>query len=307
MDISVIICTHNRCQSLKKVLNDLEHLVIPEGLKWEVVIVDNHSNDNTKNIINEFQKKDSIPLKYIFEERKGKSYALNTGLREADGEIMAFTDDDVQVHPQWLEQLIEIFKKFECLGIGGKIIPTWTSDKPQWLIEEGPYKLMTVIVKYDLGKEPCEIMTPPWGANMAFKRIAFDQYGFFRTDLGPNPVNLVRGEDSEFCMRLIRGGEKIIYAPEVIVYHPVEKERTEKGYFKLWYYNYGRALIRVDSNHGDTVCYFGVPRYLLRKLLENCFLWIIMFNTRRRFYFKLQCYQLAGEIAEFLSISKKFK
>jgi glycosyltransferase involved in cell wall biosynthesis len=298
MDISIVVCTYNRCETLRKVLRDLNKLRIPEGTSCEVLVVDNNSNDGTRAVVEEFVKNRSGFFKYIFESRRGKSSALNTGVNSARGEVIAFTDDDVTVDGEWLAEIEGAFESYGCMGIGGKIIPVWNCERPQWFEEEGPYSLYAAVVKLDLGDEARELQVPAFGANMAFRRTAFEKYGLFREDLGPNPENLIRGEDSEFSLRVIRGGEKFMYVPTAVVYHPVEEQRTEKKYFQKWYFDYGRSKVRKQPISDRAICYKGVPKYLIRMLLEQTVKWILSLNPRRRFYYKLQAYEIAGEIAE---------
>src|SRR5262249_35027180 len=149
----------------------------------ELIIVDNNSTDDTRAVVADFGRVSGIKVRYIFEAQQGLCYARNTGIKAAKGEIIAFTDDDVTVDPQWLRRLTSAFEQFECLGVAGKIVPVWPYQKPLWLQMEGPIRLMSVIVSFDLGEELCEIVIPPFGANMAFRKVAFEKYGFFRTDL----------------------------------------------------------------------------------------------------------------------------
>lgn len=298
MEISVVLCTYNRSEGLQKVLSNLARLTLPECSSCEVIVVDNNSMDDTKAVVEEFSRTRPGFFKYVLESRQGKSFALNTGIGLAKGKIIAFTDDDVELDRDWLVEITKAFESFDCIGIGGKIIAVWNCQKPRWYVESGPYKLMEAIVRLDLGEQPLELGKPVWGANMAFRRTVFEKYGLFRGDLGPNSENSIRGEDSEFCWRLLRGGEKVMYAPKVVVYHPVEEKRTKKNYFKSWYFDYGRALVRTGDIPEQAICYFGVPRYLFRQYVEASAKWLCCLNPRGRFYYKLQACLARGAIVE---------
>lgn len=298
MDVSIILCSYNRCENLRNVLRDLIDMEAPQSVSYEVLVIDNNSTDKTRLVVETAIKEKPSLFKYILETKQGKSFALNKGIRSAQGSILAFTDDDVQVDRKWLIGITECFAGSDCVGVGGRILPIWNSIKPHWFDEGGPYG-PGGIVKLDFGEHPCELQRPVWGANMAFRRKVFDKYGLFREDLGPNPTNLVRGEDTEFCSRLIRGKEKIVYAPMALVFHPVEEERATKKYLKSWWFNEGRA--RQRSNPIDAkshVCYLGIPRYYFRTFLNAAIKWLFCGNTKRRFALKLQVYAIAGEIAE---------
>ena len=299
--VSIIVCTYNRADSLQRTLRSLNEMTVVHDQGWELVVVDNNSTDSTKACVDKFKQESKFPVRYIFESRQGKPYALNTGIQSATGEILLFTDDDVIVDKGWLSNVIKTFSETQCVGVGGRIAPVWPGEKPSWFRTDGPYGLMSAIASYDLGDFPCELNSTnvPFGANVAFRREAFDRYGYYRTDLGPS-AGKDRigggGEDTELARRFVRSGEKLMYAPSAIVYHPVEPERARKRYFKLWHFEYGKALIKLGVDVPRGVQYFGVPRYLFRSFFENSFKWLVAINPHKRFYYKLQVYLFAGEI-----------
>jgi glycosyltransferase involved in cell wall biosynthesis len=301
MTISIIVCTFNRVRSLARTLRSLKEMSLPSSEQWELIVVDNNSSDSTKSFVLEFKQESPVPVRYIFESQQGKPFALNMGIQSAAGELLLFTDDDVIVDRYWLRNINNTFKETDCLGVGGKIVPVWPSQKPSWFQTDGPYGLMSAIANYDLGELSCELnsASAPFGANVAFNRRAFEKYGYYRTDLGPS-AGKDRigggGEDTEFARRLLRAGERLIYSPAAIVYHPVEPQRTQKRYFQQWYFEHGKSLIKLREDVPAGMHYFGVPRYLFRCLFESVFRWLVAFNRRKRFYYKLQTYLFAGEI-----------
>jgi glycosyltransferase involved in cell wall biosynthesis len=304
--VSVILCTYNRAVLLEQALASLAQQALPEDSGVEILVVDNNSPDHTARVVQGFMSRHPERFRYVFEKRQGKSYALNTGIQEARGEIMAFTDDDVTFHPGWLTELVGPFDQAACLGVGGRIVPVWTVNKPEWLQLEGPHRLMSTIVRFDLGEDTCPLKTSPFGANMAFRREAFRKYGLFRTDLGPNAGTEIRGEDTEFCRRLINAGESLVYAPRSIVYHPVEKRRTEKSYFLSWYFDYGRATVRENGRSKNWLSVFGIPAYyLFRSLPLHLLRWILATSPPRRFYFKLNTYLILGKLSEYFALRKE--
>ena len=137
MDLSVIICTWNRAEYLRQALASLQECRLPAGVEWEVVIVDNNSTDETSAVCQQFLRQDPQRYRCIVEKRQGKSFALNTGVENATGRILAFTDDDVIVDPSWLAETLRVFETHQCVGAGGKVVPLWNSHKPSWCISEG--------------------------------------------------------------------------------------------------------------------------------------------------------------------------
>ena len=307
-DISVIICTYNRAESLAVVLEDLEkqneNML---NISWELVLVDNNSTDRTKELVEDYKRKNIYCIKYLFESIQGKSFALNTGVQAANGNIIVFTDDDVRIDPSWLWKIKEVFNEYDCAGVGGRIVATWTFEKPKWLHTEGPNRLMGAIVQFDKGDKCCELQDMPFGANMAFKREIFEKYGMFRLDLGLWPGSKIGYEDTEFTLRVKKGGEKIIYAPDAIVYHPVEKSRANKKYYQSWYFGFGGAQVRTNALPKGTIFYFGVPRYYFKNIAIATIRWIFTYNLNKRFFNKLMVYVQAGQIAEAFKMSKEIR
>src|ERR1700690_361651 len=105
MDLSVVICTYNRSESLANTLRSLSVQLLPDTLQWEVLVLDNNSRDKTRAVVEEFCREFPGRFRYVLEARQGKSHALNSGIREACGDIVAFTDDDVLLEPSWLHNL----------------------------------------------------------------------------------------------------------------------------------------------------------------------------------------------------------
>lgn len=307
-DISVIICTYNRVESLTKVFEDLEkQTAIGKDISFELVLVDNNSTDRTKEVVEGYKQKGNISIQYLFEPKQGKTFALNAGVRVAKGNIIAFTDDDVRIDPAWLWELKKVFDEHDCAGVGGRIVATWTFEKPEWVQSEGPYRLLDVIVQFEKGDKCCELPALPYGANMAFKREMFEKYGLFRLDLGPRPGSKIYYEDSEFALRVKNGKEKLMYAPDALVYHPVEKPRVNKKYFQSWYFGYGGALARTNDFPKNSILYFGVPRYLFKSLVIAVLRWVFTIDNRMRFVNKLNVYLEAGTIAEVYRLNRRLK
>jgi glucosyl-dolichyl phosphate glucuronosyltransferase len=298
MHASVVICTWNRERLLAKALDSIESMDVPNHIEWEVLIVDNNSADGTRSVSGAFVDRRPDRYRYVFEGRQGKSYALNAALEQARGDILLFTDDDVTVHPQWLAQILGTFADFRCGIVAGKIVAVWERPVPHWFVTEGPNSLMAAIVRFDHGTVAGEIDATPFGANMAIRRELFARLGGFRTDLGPTASSELRGEDTEICRRFRGAGEKVVYAPNAIVYHPVEAKRAQKEYFLAWYFDFGRSQIVMHGLSAEMPSYFGIPRFQFRRLAEYVCRWWLSIDRRRRFHFKLSTWQTLGEMVE---------
>jgi glycosyltransferase involved in cell wall biosynthesis len=300
MNITVILCTCNRAGSLSKALESMASSELPNSIEWEVLVVDNNSSDGTREVAEGFCRRYPGHFRYLFEPQQGKSYALNAGIREARGEVLAFLDDDVTVEPTWLGNLTAALYDDKWAGAGGRIILQWPSSLPPWLSIEGPHARFP-FPAFNQGHEAKQLMGPPFGTNMAFRKEMFEKYGVFRTDLGPSPNHEIPrpSEDTEFGRRLVAGGERLRYEPSAIVYHPVTEERINKEYFLKWSFDLGRANIRTLGIDPGTKWFVGgIPLYLIRGLAAWTARWMVAFEPSRRFSRKVTAWEKAGEIVE---------
>ena len=303
--ISVVICTYNRSSSLAKTLESLRQMTVPSELKWELIVVDNNSTDNTRSIITEFARTSRLNVKYVFEPQQGLCYARNAGVANSNGEITAFTDDDVLVAAEWLTGLADTFTEFDCIAVGGKITQVWDGIiKPNWL--SGPYLRLSngPIPCFEHGDEAKLISLPLLGANMAFRKSAFQKYGLFRTDMDVGSLGPQLGGDFEFALRLLRAGESIAYSPRALVFHPAEQERITKAYFLRFYYNLGRAEIQLGLQGwpSGAVLYLGIPHWVFRALFKKFTTWLFALGAKR-FFYKAQLYRLMGQMREAHTLS----
>jgi glycosyltransferase involved in cell wall biosynthesis len=303
MKVTAILCTYNRCQKLAQAMESLAASVFPDSDQWEVLIVDNNSRDETRAVTEGFIRRYPRHFRYLFEAQQGKSHALNSGVREASGEILAFVDDDVTVEPDWLYNLTSVLRNGEWAGSGGKILPDRQISLPPWLAFDGPRGMGEMIVaQFDLGNEPCELRIPPYGTNMAFRKELFTKYGLFRTDLGPRPGSEIRNEDMELGRRLLAAGERLLYVPSAVVYHEVPENRTTKKYLlKRWFDN-GRAEIRERKPKpkvwGISRRYFRVVNFTLKFLPLKIRHWLRARDPQERFHCKCVVWHAAGQLVE---------
>jgi len=298
MDVTVILCTFNRCESLGVALKSVSVSQMPEFVSWEVLVVDNNSTDRTRAVAAEYEAKYPGRFRYVFESRPGKSNALNTAVRETIAPILAFMDDDVQVQPDWLYMLTRIFADLRYVGAGGRILPESQFAAPAWLETSRPYALAPLAM-FDLGPTAGRLEEPPFGTNMAFRREVFGRYGEFRRDLGPRPGSEIRSEDTEFGMRVLRGGELLWYEPAAVVYHQIARTRLTPQYFLKWWFDKARADIREHGfAQGTRWIVAGVPLYLIRRLVAWTLRWLLAYRSSARFSAKLHLWTVLGAIQE---------
>jgi GT2 family glycosyltransferase len=298
MKVNVIVCTYNRCDDLRLALTSLASSKVTESLEWEVLVVDNNSTDDTPKIVQEFICRDPARFRYVFERTPGRSHALNRGIRESQAEILAFTDDDVIVEPDWLQCLTQLLSTSTYAGASGRTLPPSNFSPPRWL-PMNEYFALAPLALFDRGLEPIDLTEAPFGNNMAFRREVFEQYGTFRVDIGRRPGTILGSEDSEFGERLLAAGERLRYEPAAVLYHAVPTQRVTKKYFLAWWHDKTRSDIRafgMPCSRRWQVA--GIPLPLFRRLLRWSLQWIFTPGTSRRFLCKVRVWSVRGAIRE---------
>jgi GT2 family glycosyltransferase len=224
--VSVVICTRNRPSDLERCLRSLRKL---SSLPDEIVVVDNAPlSDTTRRIVSGFPE-----VRYCLEPRPGLSPARNTGVRLTSGSIVAFTDDDVVVHPDWILHLRRAFTDLDTIAMTGLILPAELDTEAQYLFQSGEgvfnWGYKALVFDHRFFRRTVNRGAPAWlvgaGANMAFRRRAFELVGDFDERLGSGRSGC--GEDSEFWYRLLAEGWKCRYDPKAIVFHYHRRELRE--------------------------------------------------------------------------------
>ncbi len=283
MRFSVIIATYNRADELVKTLESLKGL--ESSGPWEVVIVDNNSSDSTREVVLNRVESFPVPLRYVMEKEQGRSAALNAGIRIAQGEILAITDDDVRVDPMWLRNAEQALDRLGCDYVGGKALPIWSGRVPKWMPNRGG-KHWGVIALLDYGPEPIEFgQKVPLGVNMVFRRECFERAGLWDNSIGRKAGTLLGQEVREWAQRARAAGLRGFYSPDLVVHHVIPEDRLTKRYFRKWFYWHGisRAILyqnnRLDMESPESTALdfatvphiAGVPRYLYRTCIKKFF------------------------------------
>lgn len=229
--LSVIVCTYNREKYIGKCLEHLANQSI-DNEKFEIVLVNNVSTDNTEKIVlNIIEKYPEVSIQYFVENNQGHTFARNRGILESTGTLLSFIDDDAFVKPDFCHSIINFFnRRSDVVALGGRIIPSYEKSEPPWMSQY----LLPLVAALDKGDK--EKMFKGWsfpiGANMAFRKTVFDKYGNFDVNLGRRGEGLEGGDEKEVFLRLKKKDEKIYYVPSVVVDHIIPPHRVEKPYIK---------------------------------------------------------------------------
>ena len=247
MFLTLAICTHNRADLLAAALTSLAACRPPTG-RWELLLIDNNSQDDTRAVAATYC--DRLPLRYIFEPVQGLATARNTALRECEGDVLLFTDDDLRFDLDWLSTYEQAFISRPHAGwFGGRVRPLWPDGAPRWLHDEDMALIAGLMVRYDLGTED-RTYSPtdpsPFGASFALRRKAFEAAGTFRIDLGVKGDVPGRGEEAEYLMRLRRAGVEGFYVGASSAWHWQNPERFRWRYLYRFGIQKGIAEYRTS-------------------------------------------------------------
>lgn len=267
-DVTVTICTWNRRALLDSTFGSLEKLIVPPSTQWELLVVDNGSTDGTRELVEQWQSRGTLPIRYAHEPVLGKSNALNRAIREARSQWLLFTDDDVIVEPDWLQEFVLSSRRNPDAGaIGGRVDP-WFVQEPDHMLCEAFPALAQGFCGIDLGPEEHAVPkgTDLVGANFAIRIDSARRQ--FNPNLGPKGSNPVGGEEIAYQNALRDAGLNVIWAPRMRLKHYVDPKRMSLDYLQKFYMNVGRHEVIL---HGvpKGAKLGGVPRWLLGLYLKH--------------------------------------
>ncbi|HKU86616.1 MAG TPA: glycosyltransferase [Casimicrobiaceae bacterium] len=206
--ISVVVCTRDRARRLSTCLHHLALARSACSHVSEIVVVDNGSRDDTRDIVHAHAE--TLPIRCVLEARPGLSIARNRGIVAARGALIAFTDDDCNVDRDWMQAIVDAFASRPELSIlGGMVAPADDGDRTVSLRTHGEAKS---VVSADA------ILAVMSGCNMAFRRDVFGRIGGFDPAFGKGR-RIGSAEDLDFMYRALRRGLSILYLPHVVVRH----------------------------------------------------------------------------------------
>jgi glycosyltransferase involved in cell wall biosynthesis len=241
MKISVLICTFNRARPLDATLRQFFMQRFEQGYECEVIVVDNASTDETPRVVARYIKEHPGIVRYCREPRRGQCYARNTAIEAAGGEIVVFTDDDVLVDNEWLNEIRREFIRDPSLSLlGGRVL---LAHERLQKVSLQPSDERQTFIYPNAGSFPM-------GANMAFRRDLFDRIGMFDVRLGPGKF-FAGSDDTDIFYRALKAGYRLLYAPNVLVYHNHDRVEVEQA-------------CRLEYGYGK-----GFSAYLLKHALRG--------------------------------------
>lgn len=245
---TVLVCTRNRGVLFEQVCLELLHQSRP-ARGWELLIVDNGSTDDTPDRARRIERERPDTVRVVREPTVGLSVARNRGIREARGVHILFLDDDAFPEPGWLDAMTAALSRDGVVCAGGPVQPLLQGELPDWFL--GRY--MPYLTAWDLGKTRVNLTYNeyPRGANMGFRKQAFEIVGVFADSLGRKGASLMSCEEIELCLRIERVGcGDIVYEPAAGVRHVTAADRLTPTWMKHRFAAQGRSEAVIHWQHG---------------------------------------------------------
>ena len=265
MNISVIISTWNNSKRLKISFEAFERCEVPQGISWELVIVNNNCSDATDSVVKDFSSR--LPIVYVKEPVQGLSRARNAGLKASTGKLLIFGDDDIEPCKEWLKLYWQAYQQNSSRYYWGGPI---TSDYEKGALAAGLIPFAPASVKgFDLGHKEVAIVTEAFlAANWACPSVIIKDLGGFNIEMGLDPSSgkVKTGEETELMKRLDVQGWRALYIPEASIKHFVPLSKMTLKHIASRFEAYGFYSADEHREYLKHSSIFGVPRWLLKDL-----------------------------------------
>jgi glycosyltransferase involved in cell wall biosynthesis len=257
-----VVCTFSK-ERATQVLDCLESVKRQTLMPYEIILV----LDPNLHLREFYSSRAPSDVSILTANSTGLSEARNAGVQAAQGDIIAFIDDDATADRNWLRNLVDNFHDDKVAGAGGYAKAVWENGRPAWF----PHELDWVVgCSHKGGPSKSCYVRNPFGCNMAFRELVFRKIGFFRSRIGRIGNALVGSEEAEFSIRLLSTvpSARIVFDPSAIVYHKVPKTRRSFRYLvrRSFYEGVSKALI--GTMQSSTTDALFVERTYLRYLLS---------------------------------------
>ena len=246
--VSIVICCYNSAERLPRTLSHLAAQRVSKKLPWEVIVVDNASNDDTHNVATAWRDLGTIRFRVVRESRPGLAFARHRGLSEAQYDFVSFVDDDNWVSPEWIELVWEIMKSHPQVGAcGGYSEAVCEVEPPKWF---ELYKQNYAIGPQDI--QPGDVTNSPgwlWGAGLSIRKSAWldlQSNGFFPMLKGRQQSGLGSGDDVELCFALRLAGWRLWFEPRLRFQHFLPAWRLKWRYLRKLHRAFGAATVKHD-------------------------------------------------------------
>lgn len=245
---TVIICTRNRAESLRRTLDSIVEASVTAAeltdLVWELLIVDNGSTDATQSVVRGFS--DRLSIRSVVEPLPGLSNARNAGIAAARGKYIIWTDDDVLVDERWLFSYLQAFRDYPEMHLfGGKAVPKYLQPATGWFVESENQIKSLLAIRDNPDWFFLERGRLPFGLNYAVRRDVQLQHRY-NPDLGVAPGRRTGGEETSMLLAALADGAKGKWIWDAKVYHLIPTERQSLQYIFDYYRAQGNLYPKCD-------------------------------------------------------------
>jgi len=216
--ISVCICTYKRPRFLKRLLEELGGQDTSELFTYSIVVADNDHLQSGEAVVRDFASTSGIPVRYYVEPRQNIALARNKAVMNANGDFVAFIDDDEFPTKCWLLTLFKALNEFKVDGILGPVIPHFDAQPPQWLVDGRFHDRPMHRTGLHLDWHQCR------SGNVLLKSQVFAQ------EAQPFRPQCLSGEDQDFFRRMIEKGHVFIWCNEAVLYEVVPPARWKRSF-----------------------------------------------------------------------------
>lgn len=266
LDLTVAMSTFNRKDWAIEALESLAKINVPQYLSWEVIVIDNNSADGTWAALHEYHRRTDLPLRIIKEEAIGLSRARNRIIREARGEIISLFDDDERFDGNYLHEMVKVFSDPVVDMVCGRIHLDYEGGRPQWMQDN----LEGFLSRVDAGDQLFRVERKDFvfsGGNLAFRKRCVGNWGDFDVNLSRQGKKVIGGGDVKFCMTAFHAGAKIMYAPDIVLYHKIPKHRATKQHFRQLRFRDGEGAGYTEKQTFERD-FIGIPLFALSLLCK---------------------------------------
>jgi glycosyltransferase involved in cell wall biosynthesis len=273
MMIDVVIPTYNRSSLLARTLESLIAARRPESLRCRVIVVDNNSKDDTRSLVEAYIPRfDPGALLYVFEQKPGRSHALNAGIAASNADLVGMIDDDEEVDGAWLEEIGRAFADPALDFITGPCMPRWEIAPPAWVPQRSSGVIGWVYGGPEVRTFGQDYEGVLMGGNAVVRSAVLRRTRGYDPALGrTSDGRLLSCEDRGMQTELEALGARGQYRPGLVIHHWVPRDRLTKSYYRKWHFWHGVSNGVLERTTPSPVArLLGVPRYRVGMLVRDC-------------------------------------
>ena len=282
-DVTVIVCTYNRAELLRGALLDLVRQEMDGLGSFEVLVIDDGSTDETGRVVHEVKAASSTEVRYVHQDGRGLTEAMNLGVLEARGKWVAFFDDDQRAQSHWLKELFVVARNRGAMCVAGNRVLTFLDGADPCLGPLARGILGEQLYSGDPGALKSRNIRKniPAGGTFLMARDLFETVGPFSAPLRMYGLD-TGGTDSEYMVRIRRAGHDLWASPASVTCHLIPPYRLGYSYLRWVSLRQGSMFVQMDWMYRGCakttglgiarlgqVCLITLPRLLMAFLKSD--------------------------------------